>query len=67
MRRKLAAVVLKQTAVTFTFFRDWVYLFQGKLKVDANHPIILLDKRSSYLKLEAAANVAINCFQSTLY
>jgi hypothetical protein len=58
MRRNLAPVVLKQTAVTYTFFRDWVYLSQGKLKVDANHPIILLDKHSAYMKLEAAANVA---------
>jgi hypothetical protein len=38
-----AAVALKQTAVTYTFFGDWVYHFQEKLRSDANHRIILFD------------------------
>jgi hypothetical protein len=49
--------LLKQTAVACTFFGHWVYHFQDKLMSDANHPFILLDEHSAYMKLEAAANV----------
>jgi len=44
------------------FFGDWVYLFQDKLRVDANHPVILLDEHSAYMKLEAAENVTSDLF-----
>lgn len=59
----LAAVLLKQKPLLLTlFFGDWVYHFRDNLRVDANHPVILLDEHSAYMKLEAAANLPNDLF-----